>query len=274
MACRDLDKCERIRREIVLDTRNKFVYCRHCDLSNFDSVRRFAVEFGRKEAKLDALVNNAGVMNHPRKYTADGFEQHFQVNHLGHVLLTESLLDQQRTDLGGQRRPRIVFLVNLDYRKADLDFSNLNSDRSWNATEAFRQSQLANMIYVHHLSSRRRRETGEPPIIANGVYPGVVATNIKRYMGVDKSITGNFIANPLLWMLTKSPERGAETPVFVTLDDESNATGKLFSNFGEVSIDSKSAIDDKIAERLLAVDFFWTGLSPSKEQAVKRAKLK
>ena len=33
MACRDLTKCEEERTKIVLDTRNKFVYCRWCNYS-------------------------------------------------------------------------------------------------------------------------------------------------------------------------------------------------------------------------------------------------
>ena len=40
MACRDLVKCEEARKGIVLDTRNKYVYCRKCDLASFQSVRQ------------------------------------------------------------------------------------------------------------------------------------------------------------------------------------------------------------------------------------------
>ncbi len=39
--CRDREKCQRVRRDIVLSTRNKQVYCRQCDLTDFDSVRQF-----------------------------------------------------------------------------------------------------------------------------------------------------------------------------------------------------------------------------------------
>ena len=41
MACRDMDKCEITREEIVLDSLNKHVYCRKCDLASFQSIREF-----------------------------------------------------------------------------------------------------------------------------------------------------------------------------------------------------------------------------------------
>ena len=72
MACRDMRKCEEVRRDIVIDSRNKYVYCRMCDLSSLDSVRSFVDEFRAKEVRLDGLVNNAGVMNSPRAFSKEG----------------------------------------------------------------------------------------------------------------------------------------------------------------------------------------------------------
>ena len=72
MACRDMRKCEEVRRDIVIDSRNKYVYCRACDLASLDSVRGFVEEFRAKEDRLDGLINNAGVMNSPRAFSKDG----------------------------------------------------------------------------------------------------------------------------------------------------------------------------------------------------------
>lgn len=41
MACRDMDKCEEARKDIVLDSKNKYVYCRKCDLASFKSIKNF-----------------------------------------------------------------------------------------------------------------------------------------------------------------------------------------------------------------------------------------
>lgn len=42
MACRDMARCEAARTEIVLESKNKYVFCRECDLASFDSIRKFA----------------------------------------------------------------------------------------------------------------------------------------------------------------------------------------------------------------------------------------
>lgn len=42
MACRNMTRCEEAREEIVMETKNKYVYCRECDLSSLESIRQFA----------------------------------------------------------------------------------------------------------------------------------------------------------------------------------------------------------------------------------------
>lgn len=93
MACRDLKKCEEAREEIVLESLNKNVYCRQCDLSSFNSIRQFARNFQKEQPRLDILINNAGVMRCPKSATTEGIELQLGVNHMGHFLLTSLLLD-------------------------------------------------------------------------------------------------------------------------------------------------------------------------------------
>uniref|UniRef100_A0A914VFA0 Uncharacterized protein n=1 Tax=Plectus sambesii TaxID=2011161 RepID=A0A914VFA0_9BILA len=44
MACRDRDLCVKERRDIVLGTGNKQIYCRQVDLSSYESIRNFVAK--------------------------------------------------------------------------------------------------------------------------------------------------------------------------------------------------------------------------------------
>ena len=82
----------------------------------------------------------------------DGIEIHFAVNHLGHFFLTSLLTDILKSS---GPRSRIVFLINLDYRKGKVVLEDLNfQKRVYNKSEAFNQSQLANMLLVKELARR------------------------------------------------------------------------------------------------------------------------
>lgn len=71
---------------------NKKVYCRECDLADFNSIRHFVSDFEKNETRLDILVNNAGIMRCPKMTTKQGIEMQLGVNHMGHFLLTNLLL--------------------------------------------------------------------------------------------------------------------------------------------------------------------------------------
>jgi len=86
--------CLQARKEIILETKNKNIYCRECDLADFDSIRSFAGQFNNEEKKLDILINNGGIMRCPKMLTKQGIEMQLGVNHMGHFLLTNLLLEK------------------------------------------------------------------------------------------------------------------------------------------------------------------------------------
>ena len=80
---------------IVNATGNTKVTVLPLDLSDFESVRSCAAAFAKQHDALDVLINDAGIDHCPSSLapvTADGFERVFQVNYLGHFLLTQQLL--------------------------------------------------------------------------------------------------------------------------------------------------------------------------------------
>ena len=65
------------------------------DLASFTSIKNFATEILENFPEIHVLINNAGVyvpLQNKAK-TNEGFEIHFGVNHLGHFLLTNLLLE-------------------------------------------------------------------------------------------------------------------------------------------------------------------------------------
>ena len=60
------------------------------------------------EPRLDVLVNNAGVMRCPRLLTCEGIELQLGVNHMGHFLLTNLLLDKLKVSCADTRAARRI----------------------------------------------------------------------------------------------------------------------------------------------------------------------
>uniref|UniRef100_A0A0K2UQE0 Uncharacterized protein n=1 Tax=Lepeophtheirus salmonis TaxID=72036 RepID=A0A0K2UQE0_LEPSM len=254
LLCRDMKKCEKTREMIVLDTKNKYVYCRPCDLSSQKSIRDFVDEFKKNKFEgIDGLCNNGGVMDiKDRNTTSEGIEQQFGVNHVGHFLLTRLLEDMIKAKKG-----RIVYLLNLDYRLGVVDFSDINfTHRKYNPSTAYKQSQLANAMFIQHYS-----KLNSPDVLTiNGAYPGVCNTNIKRHMSVERSFFGSYVSGPFLNLFGRQSIEGAQTPLKLLIDPSlEGVTGKLFSNLEEINVNDKATQND-LNTRLYLMDEYWTDL--------------
>lgn len=102
MACRSQARGEAALRQAQQESGSSNIELMSLDLGSFDSIRAFASEYKAKYEHLDVLVNNAGVVTIQRELTKDGFEAMIGVNHLGHFLLTNELLEPlQRARQGG-----------------------------------------------------------------------------------------------------------------------------------------------------------------------------
>ena len=140
------------------------------DLASLASVRRFAAVFGERHERLDILVNNAGSAGGPRRETADGFEAHFGVNHLGHFALTGLLL--------GSLGPgsRVVTMSTGLAARARIDFADPQSRRRYQMTAAYGQSKLAQLMFAVELD--RRLRSGAAGAGSFAAHPGVARTRL------------------------------------------------------------------------------------------------
>jgi NAD(P)-dependent dehydrogenase (short-subunit alcohol dehydrogenase family) len=105
-----------------------------------------------------------------RETTVDGFELHFGTNHLGHFALASELLPL----LKASDDPRVVVVGSLAHRRADIDFDDLHSERSYRRVRAYGQSKLANLLFMTEL--QRRSDAGGWGLTAAGAHPGFART--------------------------------------------------------------------------------------------------
>ncbi|XP_037944634.1 retinol dehydrogenase 13-like [Teleopsis dalmanni] len=253
MACRDMKKCEEARDEIVLETYNKNIFCRECDLSSLGSIKNFVDKFKKEQDKLDVLINNAGVMRCPRSLTKDGFEMQLGVNHLGHFYLTNLLLDL----LKNSAPSRIVVVSSLAHVRGEICVGDLNSEKSYDEGKAYSQSKLANILFTRELS-KKLEGTG---VTVNALHPGVVDTELFRHMGFFNNFFARLIVKPLFWPFIKNARNGAQTTLYAALDPElEKVTGKYFSDCNLKNV-APAAEDEAVGKWLWSVSEKWTKLS-------------
>ena len=213
------------------------------DLASFASVEAFAADFRERFAELHVLVNNAGLILSKRAETTEGFEATLGVNHLGHFLLTELVLDR----LQASAPARIVVVSSAaHHRSRGLDFDDLQSRCRYGSYRVYADSKLANLYFVRELA-RRLQATG---VTVNAVHPGVVASDFAADGDTGGPLRWFYqVAKPLL----RTPGEGAETTLYVaTAPELEGVTGEYFANCRRAR-PSRVARDDQAARRLWQV---------------------
>ncbi len=180
LACRNVEKGETAVLKIRKKTNNPNVHFRQLDLASMCSIRRFAEKVLECESHIDVLINNAAVMFPQYCATEDGFELHMGVNHLGHFLLTNLLLER----LKESQPSRIITISSLLYKNCStFDFDNMNSasearmNTRPNRHIAYCQSKLANILFTRELA----RRLSDTQVTANVLSPGMVQTQLGRH---------------------------------------------------------------------------------------------
>jgi len=190
------------------------------DLGDLSSVRRGAEEILDRCARIDVLVNNAGLVQSARAETVDGYEATFAINHLGPFLLTQLLTDR----LVDSAPARVVNVASTAHQAArrGLDFDDLQSTRHYRGMQAYSRSKLANILFTTELARRLAHRA----VTANCLHPGTVASGFAR----DDDASG-FLAFGIkvIKPFILTPEKGARTSVYLASSPEvAEVTGQYF----------------------------------------------
>jgi retinol dehydrogenase-12 len=216
------------------------------DLASLSSVRACAAEFLALDEPLHVLVNNAGVGGQ-RGLSADGFELHFAVNHLGHFALTRLLLDRLAASGPGTR------VVNVSseahYNARGIDFAAVRRrTATFAGAREYAVSKLCNVLFTQELARRLDRTV----VTSYALHPGVVASDIWRRVPR--------LARPFITRRMLTTEQGAVTSVYCATSSAAAGDSGLYYDKCAVRPPS-AAVTPELAELLWKHSAEWTGLS-------------
>jgi len=238
MVCRNKEKGEKAKQEIIQATENKNVELLLCDLASLNDVKRFSEEFLTNHSNLHVLINNAGVFSMKRTITNDGYESTFAVNYLAHFYLTGLLLPL----LKKSSPSRIINLSSDIHKFYKIKLKDPMLEKRYSGQQAYSNSKAAMILFTYKLV----RKLGESEVTINAVNPGHVETQMTT-VGLPKwfiKIRDSIVKH-------QTPEEGARTSSYVaSSDDLRNITGKYFYNCEE----KKSG---KITYDTAKQDFLW-----------------
>lgn len=247
LACRSLEKTQPVLDEIRRETGSDELGFVPIELGELASVRRAAAELLAKEARIDVLINNAGLAGQ-RGLTKDGFELHFGVNHLAHYLLTRLLLER----IEASAPARVVTVSSRSHaRTYGIDFEAVRRPtKTVSGLREYGVSKLANVLFSRELA----RRVPSDRVSTYALHPGVIASDIWR--------RAPWPVRPVMLAFMRSAEEGAKTSLFCATAPELAGRSGLYWDDCAERAPNRAARDDALALELWERSAEWVGLEP------------
>jgi NAD(P)-dependent dehydrogenase (short-subunit alcohol dehydrogenase family) len=251
LACRNEEKTRPVLEEIQKLSGNERVYFIKLDLASFASIVSCVDEFKVRFKRLDILINNAGMLSTDTgKFTRteDNYEMVFQVNYLGHFLLTLLLLDVIKNSTPA----RIINVSSSAHlytsRSFDEDLKFVNEDRGESFHIIYGRTKLYNILFSNYLAKKLMDQN----IFVNSLHPGVVKTEIVRNLPKVQSFMSYFF-QIFLRIFSCNPVKGAQTTLFVALSpdiEEKQLTGRYFVPPGKLGSPNAATLNEQIQQKM------------------------
>ena len=249
LAVRDVVAGQKCADDIVATTGNPNVAVAALDLTDLNSIRRFAASW---RGTLDVLVNNAGVMGTPLLRTAPGWELQFATNHVGHFALASGL----HHALAAAQGARVVVVSSSGHRRSPVVFDDVHFERrDYDTWLAYGQSKTANILFAVEAAKRWSRDG----IVVNALHPGAIYTGLQRWLDGDQSRRDENIARRRQLEFKSVQQGAATTALLAGSPTVEGVTGKYFEDCNEAALAGPGrpvrgvqpyALDPEAADRL------------------------
>ena len=201
------------------------------DLASLRQVRALGAELRERHPRIDVLAGNAGLIaGDQRQETEDGHELTFQVNHLAPFLLTMLLREPLVAARG-----RVIVTASAAGLGARIDLDDLEFKKRYSSFGSYGTTKLENMLFARELA----RRWGPDGVTAAAFHPGAVRS---RWGHEGGRLIRFFTRSPARYLL-RSPERGADTLVWLATTDPATTWGS-----GGYFADRKPARANKLVE--------------------------
>ncbi|XP_074545590.1 dehydrogenase/reductase SDR family member 12-like [Halichoeres trimaculatus] len=200
MVCRNRDRAEEAREDIIYESGNTEVYVHIVDLSETRKVWEFAKDFEMQYSSLNVLINNAGCIVHKREMTADGLEKNFATNTMGAYILTQTLIPL----LQKSRDPRVITVSSGGMLVQKLRVDDLQSEKGYfDGIMVYAQNKRQQVVLTQQWAK------ANPLIHFSVMHPGwvntpAVATSMPQF-------------HHMMGERLRSVEQGADTVVWLAL---------------------------------------------------------
>jgi NAD(P)-dependent dehydrogenase (short-subunit alcohol dehydrogenase family) len=225
-------KGEAVLQEIRQATGSQKLVYYNADFASLEAVRRLAETILADQARLDLLINNAGLgpgsRGSPRQESEDGYELRFAINYLAHFLLTHRLLPL----LSRSAPARILNVASIGQQR--LEFDNVMLENGYDGQRAYRQSKLAQVMFTFDLAEQLRGSR----VTVNALHPASLM-NTKMVYDTD------YFGGPLTTI-----EQGAQAVEYLAVSPELEGVSGGYFDGKQPSRANAQAYDEQARRQL------------------------
>lgn len=212
MACRNQERGEQARHELIQASGNDKISLEIVDMSVLQSVRDFVYRLQENQTQLHVLINNAGALLNEKIITDEGFEASFATNLLGPFLMTTLLFPMLEATPGS----RVIMVSSGGMYLARLHVDDLQFEkRAYNGALAYAEAKRGMMVLT-----KLWAEQYKDKVLINAMHPGWADTP-----GIQSSL-------PMFRFLTRLTlrdyEQGADTIVWMAVKPSFKVSGRFF----------------------------------------------
>lgn len=252
LLARNERKAQAVKEELEMKYAVSVVYY-IADFTDLASVRAAAQEVLKNHEKIHVLVNSAGMHSTKKRYTREGFEKVFCVNHLASFLLTRLLLERMKASAPA----RIIQVNSEGHRFNGLDPEDLNwHKRIYTGLRGYGASKTAQLLTVWQMAE----ELEGTGVTVNAMHPGGVRTGI----GSNNGFLYRWFLRHVTWHFLKDPVISGEALYYLASAPEMEGVSGKFYNLTVEEKPARHALSRKNREKIWEKSQLMTGLKEEK----------